>query len=135
METRAALFDKPQLTCRPKAEPIRLTSEEGLDLDSPDTPRRAIAENEAAYIDDALAICEDFELAVGLSNVVETDALADRCASAGLPGEGSASDRGAIDVVAGRIRRDVADSLVLVVVGRQVRVQLSGSVCAPHEAG
>lgn len=110
------------------------TSEERLHLDAADAASSLVTEDKALDGEDALALDEDLELAVLLTDVVEADALADRGACAGLEGPRAAADGGTVNVVAGRERRNVADGLVGRVVGREVGVRLTCTAGAPHEA-
>ena len=111
----------------------RRTSEERLHLDAADAALVLVADDEPSDGENALAVDEQLELAVLRAGVVEAHALADRRARARLEGERAAADGRAVRVVAVRLRRDLAESLVGRVVGRKVGVKLAGTVGTPHE--
>ena len=111
-----------------------LTSEERLHLDAPNTPRVRRPQHQAGDGEHALAVHEQLELAIGLADVVELDALADRRAGPWSERERAATDGRTKNVVALGLRRDTAHRLVLGRVGWEVGVELARSLRAPHEA-
>ena len=112
----------------------QLTSEERLHLETADSPIVAIAQDQPADINQARAAHEDLELPIGHARVVQAHTLCDRRPVPRRERPRAAAHRRPIDVVARRERGDVAHRLVLVVVGREVRVELARAVRAPHEA-
>lgn len=117
----------------------RGATEKGLHLHAPDATLRTVPEDQAINADDALAVSEELELAVGLAGVVELDALADGGPLAGGEGKGATADGSAVGGVALGEWRDVANALVGRELGvgerREIGVELASTVSAPHEAG
>lgn len=113
-------------------------TEERLHLHATDTACIAVAENEASHVDDALSVDPELKLAIRLSNVVETNALADSCPGPCCKLEGTAADGLAIGGVAVGVG-EAADLLVrgelAPIGGREVGVEFAVSVCTPHDAG
>ena len=112
----------------------RRTSKEGLHLYTSDPASRPVPEDQALHGDHAPAIDEHLQLAVRPPDVVQSHALGDDGTPTRDELERPPADGGAVGRVAGR-RWGGAEGLVGGKRGREVGVQLTVAVGAPHESG
>lgn len=127
-----------QPSSRREEKDVQRTAKEGLHLHSANLSRTAtISQDETANIDNTLPVDEELNLSISLTNVVETNTLADGGPFAGSKVEGATSDGGAVGGVAVGLRSDVADLFVGLksrdVIRGKVGVELSGSISTPHK--
>lgn len=113
------------------------TTEEGLSLKTTEAALGITPELQPLDIDDALSVEEELQLPVGLTDVVEANALGNGVPPAGRKTEDTPSNGSSIDGIAVRTGESVAQFLVgfkaWVFRGGKVGVQLTLPFGSPHE--
>ena len=101
------------------------TSEESLHLDTVDPSLVIVTENLSADIDDAIAVEEQLQFAVGLTSIIEPNMLTDVVPNADFEVENPATNGGTICGVAFRFQGHIAN-----LVGSKFRIGVRGELTA-----
>lgn len=113
-------------------EKKKRTAEKRLDLDATEAASGAVTEDKTRDIYRALAIDEEFDLAICLTGVVEAYALRNGCPLTRLEMECPTADGRAVGGVTRREGWDVALNIIRHIAGREIGVHFAGAFLAPH---
>jgi len=112
-------------------------SEEGLCLNASDPARITSTKDQAIHLNDALTTNEQLEFTVGLTNVIQSDSLADSGPRSSFKMESASTNGGTVGRVAIRKGSNVALLLVgsesWIVERRKITVKLPSTIYTPHK--